>query len=124
MICLFLRKSEDYIKLEVENELIRKEMIIITSKGREINPDNRFTHQNMVKNTDKKITETDKNLAIAWLRDRKQITEKLGKRYLELVNQIAEIIAKGDLPDNYDFGSFSDDIPVKESIKNNYLEDL
>jgi Holliday junction resolvasome RuvABC ATP-dependent DNA helicase subunit len=37
-LSLVLRRSENYIKLDIEPDLIRKELIMITSKGRELQP--------------------------------------------------------------------------------------
>jgi Holliday junction DNA helicase RuvB len=39
-LALQLRKSEDYVKYEIEPDLIRKGLINITSRGRELIPDN------------------------------------------------------------------------------------
>lgn len=36
LLCLKLGKSEDYLKLEVEGELIKKGMILVTSRGRQL----------------------------------------------------------------------------------------
>ncbi|MBE3092772.1 MAG: AAA family ATPase [Chloroflexi bacterium] len=123
MICLFLQKSEDYVKLEIENELIRKNMIIITSKGREINPE---ISERLEKVIDKetKYTKDNKSVAIKYLKEKEGITEKLGKRYLELVNVVAEMLNNGESVDDIDFESFADDIPIKESINNNYKEEF
>lgn len=38
-LSILLNRSEDYIKFEVEPDLIRKGFVIVTSRGREISPD-------------------------------------------------------------------------------------
>lgn len=125
-LALRLRKSEDYLKYEIEPDLIRKDLIIITSRGRELAQKGKDSYEQLQKESEKihsRFTEEDKQIAINWLKERKEITNKLGGRYLELVNEIAEIIHQGDIPDNYDFESFGIDIPIKESKENNYLSD-
>jgi Holliday junction DNA helicase RuvB len=123
-LSLILRKSENYIKLEIEPELIRKGLVNITSRGREINPELAYHLEKMEKVKNVRFTEEDRKYAIGWLKDRKGITEALGSRYLELVNNVAEMIHNGCLPDEIDWGSFSDDKPIKESVKDNYICEL
>lgn len=126
LICLYLQKSEDYIKLEVENELIRKNMIIITSKGREISPEFADYGYDELKKVDEKpktkYNKDNREVAIKYLKEQEGITEKLGKRYLELVNEVAKMIANNEDPQTIDFESFADDIPIKESKENNYQD--
>ena len=126
-IGLRLRKGEDYIKYEIEPDLIRKEMIIVTSRGRELNPAFKDGYHQLKKESEKihsRFTNEEKEIAINWLKERKGITEKLGKRYLELVNFIAEQIHNGEIPDMVDFESFADDKTIKESHHDNYICDL
>lgn len=124
LICLYLRKSEDYMKLEVEPDLIRKEIILITSRGRELNPEFKdFGYSQLKRESEKshvKFTSEDKEYAINWIKERNLKT----KRYSELVNEVAEMIHNGECPDGIDWSSFADDIPIKESKENNYLMDL
>jgi len=125
---LKLRKSEDYIKYEIEPDLIRKSMIVITSRGRELEPSLKdYGYEQLKKESEKqhsRFTEEDRKVAINWLKDKEGITEKLGKRYLELVSQVAEMVHNGEVPDMVNFEAFADDIPIKESKEKNYLEDL
>jgi Holliday junction resolvasome RuvABC ATP-dependent DNA helicase subunit len=124
-IGLRLRKSEDYIKYEIEPDLIRKSMIFISSKGRELEPAmKQYGYEQLKKESEKhhaKFTQEDRKIAIEWLKDKKGITEKLGKRYLEVVNFVAEQIANGLIPDEVDLESFGTDVSIKESFENNYL---
>lgn len=125
---LNLNKSENYIKYEIEPDLIRKKMIIVTSRGRELAPSFQDSGYKELKKESEKIhskfDKTDREFAIGWLKNNKGITEKLGKRYLELVSVVAEMIHNGQIPDEIDFGSFGCDIEIKESIKENYICDL
>ena len=127
-ISLMLRKSEDYIKFEIEPDLIRKGYVSVSSKGRELNPEFQdFGYEQLKKEGEKhhaKFTQEERESAINWLKENKQITEKIGKRYFELVNMIAEQLHEGFIPDDIDWGSFADDKPIKESFKDNYLEEL
>jgi len=125
---LKLRKSEDYIKYIIEPDLIRKSMIVITSRGRELEPSLKdYGYEQLKKESEKqhsRFTEEDRKVAINWLKDKEGITEKLGKRYLELVAFVAEQIHQGLIPDEADFQSFGIDKPIKESFKDNYICDL
>ena len=130
-LSLVLRRSENYIKLEIEPDLIRKSMLIITSRGRELAPEFAgYGYEQLEKERDKshsKYTKDNREVAINWLKEHEGITEKLGKRYLELVDVVAEMIANGEVPDTIDFESFSDDVSIRESKENNYenvLEEL
>ncbi len=129
LICLYLRKSEDYIKLEVEPDLIRKEMIIITSRGRELNSQFKdYGYEELKKEEERhhpKFTKDEKQQAIKWLNDNPQIKQQFGSMYLELVNFIAEKIKEGIEPDLIDFASFGTDTSIENSYENNkFLEDL
>jgi len=125
---LQLRKSEDYIKYEIESDLIRKDFVIITSRGREINPEFKdYGYEQLKKEGDKSHTEktmTEIELAEEYLKSNPEIKNKFGKRYLELVNFIAQKIVEGVSPECIDWESFGNDCPISESFKNNYLEEL
>lgn len=127
-LSLHLKRSEDYIKLEIEPDLIRKGFLNITSRGRELNPEIMGHDYEELKNVGEKshskYTKEDREVAINWLKEHKGVTKKLGKRYFELVNMVAEMIANGEVPDTIDFESFSDDVSVKESFENNYSDCL
>jgi Holliday junction resolvasome RuvABC ATP-dependent DNA helicase subunit len=129
-IGLQLMKGEDYIKYEIEPDLVRKKMIVVTSRGRELEPSMKdYGYSQLKKESEKihsKFTEEDRRMAISWLKEQKQITEALGKRYLEVVSSVAEMIHNGEIPDGVDWGSYADDIPVKQSMENNrgILEEL
>jgi len=126
IISLFLRKSEDYIKYEIEPDLIKKGYIAITSRGREINPEFQDFGYEELKKIDKNKTfsQDERDIAIKYLNDNPEIKKKFGNRYLELVNWLSEKIAQGCMPDEIDIYSFSNDCSIEESFKNNYLEDL
>ena len=125
-LSLVLRRSENYIKLDIESDLIRKGIIIITSKGREINPEF-YGYEQLKKEGEKNhptFTKEDKESARKWIKESK--IKNLGKRNFEFENSVAEKIAKDEDPELTDYGSFADDIPIKESENNNkiFLEDL
>lgn len=128
-LSLILRRSGNYILYEIEPELIKKGMIVITSKGRELNPEfKEMGYAQLQAERDKhhaKYSKEDKDMAITWLKEH-NIGEKLGSRYFELVNSVAEDIANGIVPDATDYDSFSDDKPIEESKKDNrdYLDEL
>jgi len=120
-LSLVLRRSENYIKLDVEPELIKKGMILITSKGRELAPEFKdvgYEQLEKVKTT--KFKQDDRETAIKWLNDNPEIKEQYSNMYLELVNFIAEKIKEGIEPDLIDWASFGTDINVEESYENNY----
>jgi Holliday junction resolvasome RuvABC ATP-dependent DNA helicase subunit len=121
-LSLILRRSGNYLLYEVEPELIKKGMIFITSKGRELNPEfKEMGYAELQKERDKhhaKYSKEDKDMAICWLKEH-NIGEKLGSRYFELVNSVAEDIANGIVPDSVDYDSFSDDKSIEESKKDN-----
>jgi Holliday junction resolvasome RuvABC ATP-dependent DNA helicase subunit len=121
-LCLMLSKSEDYLKLEVEGELIKKELIIVTSRGREINPVMKESLENIKEPP--KFDIDSRQVAIDYLNNNPQIKNKFGSRYLELVNWLAEKIDNGISPDTIDIYSFGNDIDIEQSFDNNYLEDL
>jgi len=121
-ICLMLGKSEDYIKNEVELELMKKQLIIVTSRGREINPEMKECLDNV--REPKKFDIDTKQIAIDYLNNNPQIKNKFGDRYLELVNWIAEKINNGISPDSIDIYSFGNDVDIQQSYETNYLEDL
>ena len=126
-LSLVLRRSEDYIKLEIEPDLIRKSMILITSRGRELSPEVSYSYESLKKEEEKHHTEKtidEVELAREYLKNNSKIKDKFGKRYLELVDFIADKIAEGVSPEQIDYESFGNDIPIKESFENNYLEDL
>jgi len=125
-LSLVLRRSENYIKLDIEPDLIRKQAIIITSRGRELAPDF-VKNEDLLKEEDK--THSDKTideiaLARQYLNDNPKIKEKFSERYFELVQFIASKITEGIYPDEIDFESFGNDKKIKDSYKDNYLEDL
>jgi len=123
-LAIQLRKSEDYIKLEIEPDLIRKGFVYVTSRGRELSPELAdYGYDELKKEGEKhhaKYNKDNRDVAIQWLKEHEGITEKLGKRYFELVNMVAEMLNNGEVPDNIDFESFGDDVSIKESKKNNY----
>jgi len=127
-LSLVLRRSENYIKLDIEPDLIRKQMIIISSRGRELNPELRdFGYDELQKESEKEHSEKtldEIEMAHRYLKENPEIKKKFGKRYLELVNFIADKIIEGISPDEIDFESFGNDIPIEESYENNYLEEL
>lgn len=124
-ISLVLKKSEDYIKLDIEPDLIRKSMIIITSRGRELAPDFKDVSYDELKkaelqNATNSIDEVE--LARRYLKENPHIKEKFEGRYSELVSFIAEKISEGVSPDLIDFISFGNDKEIEESFNDNYLE--
>ncbi len=125
-LSLHLKRSEDYIKLEIEPDLIRKNYLFITSRGRELNPEmNDYGYDELKKeeekhHTDKTQDEVD--MAHRYLKENPEIKKKFGKRYLELVQFIADKIVEGIAPDEIDFLSFGDDVEIKESYENNYTD--
>jgi len=121
-ICLTLGKSEDYIKNEVELELMKKQLIVVSSRGREINPEMRESLDNV--REPKKFDIDTKQIAIDYLNQNSHIKNKFGDRYLELVNWLAEKINNGISPDTIDVYSFGNDVDIEQSYKTNYLEDL
>jgi len=127
-LCLMIRKSENYIKYEIEPDLIRKGMIIVTSRGRELNPEFKdFGYEELKRESEKSHADysiDEREIAIQYLNDNPELKKKFGKRYLELVDFIAEKIAQGVSPDLIDFSSFSNDDRIEESYKRNYLEEL
>ena len=127
-ICLVLRKNENFIKYEVEPELIRKGIIVITSRGRELSPDFAWdNYENLKKEEERnhsKYSKAERDLAIEYLNQNPEIKKKFANRYFELVDFIAEQIKSGVLPDEIDFMSFGNDKDIEESYKDNYLEDL
>lgn len=124
ILSLVLRRSEGYIRDDIEPDLIRKGIVMITSKGRELSPDIQQYESLEKEAKNVRFTQQDREFAIGWLKDRHQITEKLGKRYFELVNTIAEMIHEGSIPDEIDFESFGVDKSIKDSIKDNYITEL
>ena len=105
-LSLVLKRSENYIKLDIEPDLIRKEMIMITSRGREISPEFKDVGYSQLKQESEKnhvkFTKEERDIAVCWLKNNKNVTEKLGKRYFELVNQVAETIHDGIDPEEID----------------------
>jgi len=125
-IGLVLRRSENYIKLDIEPDLIRKGMILITSRGRELAP-NFIKNEDLLKeeqkyHTDKTIDEIE--LARQYLNDHPEIKEKFSGRYFELTQFIADKIVEGISPDEIDIESWGNDKEIKDSFKDNYLEEL
>jgi len=125
---LYLKKSENYIKYELEPDLIRKNYILITSRGRELNPEFAdYSYEELKKESEKEHSEKTMNeieLAKQYLEDNPQIKEKFKNRYFELIQFIADKIAEGISPDEIDFCSFGADKRIEDSYKDNYLEDL
>lgn len=130
-LCLVLRRGENYVRNELEMELIRKDMIVVTSRGRELSPsmkeENFSNYEELDKVSQKKQptkTIDEVEMAHRYLKENPKIKEKFGKKYLELVQFIAEKIGEGISADEIDWESFGTDIPVEESFENNYLEEL
>ncbi len=130
-LAIHLRKSEDYIKYEVEVDLIRKGMIVITSRGRELNPEfSEYGYEQLKKEEEKhhsKYSNTERESARKWLKEHPKIKEQFGDMYLELESFIAEKIKEGIEPDMVDFESFGTDTSLENSYENNYsgvLEEL
>jgi len=124
IISLFLRKSEDYIKYEIEPDLIKKGYIIITSRGREISPDKIDVDFNFkeIEVEDKKFKQDEREIAIRFLNEHQEIKQKFSKNYLELVNWLAEKIASGIMPDEIDVESWGNDKEFEDSFQDNYLD--
>jgi len=127
-LSLVLRRSENYIKLDIEPDLIRKGVILISSRGRELAPNfKNVSYEELQKESEKEHSEKTMDeitLAHTYLRENPEIRDKFGKRYLELVNFIADKIVEGISPDEIDFLSFGNDVGVSESYENNYSEVL
>jgi len=127
-LSLYLKKSENYIKYELEPDLIRKNYILITSRGRELNPEFAdYSYEELKKESEKEHSEKtldEIELAKQYLEDNPHIKEKFKNKYFELIQFIADKIVEGISPDEIDFYSFSNDCSIEESFKNNYLEDL
>jgi len=126
-LSLVLRRSENYIKLDIEPDLIRKGMILITSRGRELADFKDFSYDELKKESEKEHSEKtidEIEIAHQFLKDNPKIKEKFGKRYMELVQFIADKIVKGISPDEIDFESFGADKRIEDSYQDNYLEDL
>jgi len=118
---LILRRSENYLKLDIEPELIKKGIIIITSKGRELAPEFKDVGYEQLQNVKTtKFKQDDRQRAINWLNDNPEIKEQFSSMYLELVNFIAEKIKEGIEPDTIDFMSFGTDTSIEQSYNNNY----
>jgi len=106
-LSLVLRRSENYIKLDVEPELIKKSVILITSRGRELAPDFKEVGYEQLQNVKTiKFKQDDRQRAINWLNDNPSIKEQFGSMYLE--------------PDLIDFESFGTDTSIEQSYNNNY----
>jgi Holliday junction resolvasome RuvABC ATP-dependent DNA helicase subunit len=123
-LCLMLQRGEEYLKFEVETELIRKQLIIVTSKGREINPEFSCSLESLGKAKAPKFEADSRQIAIDYLNENSHIKSKFGSRYLELVNWLAEKIDSGIMPDQIDVFSFGNDVAIEESFDTNYLMDL
>ena len=121
-LSIYLRKSEDYIRNEIEPDLIRKGYINITSRGRELNQKFLdFGYDELKKEAEKyhsEFTQDEREIAIRYLNEHPEIKKKFGKRYLELVNFLAQKIAEGISPDEIDIYSFGNDINIKDSFEN------
>lgn len=124
IIGLHLKKSENYLKYEVEPDLIRKGLIVTTSRGREINPELADgTIEYMVGDKDvkeKRYEEDERETAIRFLNENPHIKKKFGSKYFELVNFLAEKIAEGIEPDEIDVESFGEDKDFNDSYDDNY----
>jgi len=124
-LSLHLGKSSNYIMNEIEPELIKKKYILVTSRGRELNPEFAdFSYENLKKESNRhhsKYSQNERELAIEYLNYNTQLKEKFGNRYFELVDFIAEKIAEGISPDLIDFASFGTDKKIKDSYFDNYL---
>lgn len=71
-----------------------------------------------------KFKQDTRQRAINWLNENKDIKDLFSKRYFELVSFMCEQYENGIEFDLIDWSSFSDDISVKESFENNYLDVL
>ncbi len=111
-LAIHIRKSENYLKYEVEPDLIRKSMIMVTSRGRELNPEFSDYGYEQIKKADEtkhtKYSKTERESARSWLKDNPKIKEQFGSMYLELEDFIAEKIKQG----------------IETSYKNNYTDVL
>jgi len=129
-LSLVLRLSEERIKYEIESELIRKGLITITSKGRELNPElSDYTYEDLNKAKEKvdeapKFHQDSRETARIYLKEHPEIREKFGKKIFELINFMSEKIENGIECDLIDFNSFGADKPIKDSFTDNYLEEL
>ena len=130
-LAIHLRKSEDYIKYEVEVDLIRKGMIVISSRGRELNPEfSDYGYEQLKKEEEKhhsKYSNTERESARKWLKEHPKIKEQFGSMYLELEDFLAKKIKEGIEPDLIDIESFGTDTSLENSYENNYrgvLEEL
>ncbi len=127
-ICLHLKKSKDYLMEEVEPELIKKNYILITSRGRELNPEFAESGYEQLKEAERKMEnegnyEIDsKKMAIDYLNDNSHIKRKFGNRYFELVNFVAELYNRGIEPDTIDLESCGTDIDFNEYFENEYQD--
>lgn len=127
---IILRMSEERIKYEIENELLRKGMILITSKGRQLAFDDGLNNLDELRKAEEKISEAPKfhqdsrETARIYLKEHPELKEKFGKRMFELINFMSEKIEQGIEPDLIDFNSFGNDKKISESFKDNYLEML
>lgn len=123
-LSLILRKSENYIKLDIEPDLIRKGIILITSRGRELAPDFKdFSYKELQKESEKEHSEKtidEVEMAHKFLKDNSKIKEKFGSRYLELVQFIADKISEGISPDELDIESWGNDKGINDSYEDNY----
>lgn len=129
-LSLVLRMSENQIKYEIETELIRKGLIVITSKGRSLNPEiSSYTYEEIEKAKQKideapKFKQDSRELARIYLQNHPELKEKFSKRIFELINFMSEKIEQGIEPDLVDISSFGNDKQINESYKDNYLEEL
>lgn len=142
-LSFMLKKNEDYIKNEIEGDLIAKEIISVTSRGRTLNysykaiikenEDNKINednkegeikdYENYCKAINKKEKVKEESIESAWkyIKENPKLKEKYKGRLFELVNFIAKQIEKGIEPDLIDLNSFGNDKPIAESYKDNYL---
>jgi len=127
-LSLTLKRSEEYLKYEIEPDLIRKQIITITSRGRELKDSLVITDKEIEKAEiamqKKTFTEDSRTRARRYLMEHPEIKDKFagGGRLFELINFIARKIGEGIEPDLIDFYSFGVDKSITESYRDNYLK--
>jgi Holliday junction resolvasome RuvABC ATP-dependent DNA helicase subunit len=127
---LVMRRSEDYIKYEVEEGLLKKGLVVVTSKGRELSPDLQWDSTEELERAEElivkepKFKEDSREKARRYLEENPSIKEKFGKKYFELISFMAEQVESGNDLDLVDWESFGTDKKIKDSYEDNYLGEL
>jgi len=127
-ISIHLGKSSDYIKKEIEPELLKKNYILITSRGRMLHPEfedygfKQLIEARKKKEEDPDFSNMEREMAEDWLKDHKNVKEKFSDRYFKLVNFIARLFEQGIDPDTIDIYSCGKDMDFDEFFEKEYKD--